>query len=70
MYDLGFEEKFFQGVRRLMPCPKIRQGAKQKKNKKKSLLKFGPIFCPKLGEEQKKQKNGLHSNLVPYFAHN
>ena len=29
-------------------------------------LKFGPIFCPKLGEEQKKK--GLHSNLLPFFA--
>ena len=27
-------------------------------------LKFSPIFCPKLGEEQKKKEKGLHSNLV------
>ena len=28
--------------------------------------KISPIFCPKLGEEQKKK--GLHSNLVRFFA--
>ena len=32
-------------------------------------LKFGPIFRPNLGEEQKKiKKKGLHSNLVRFFA--
>ena len=42
--------------------PKIRWRAKITR----SLLKFSPIFCSKLGEEQKKK--GLHSNLVPLFA--
>ena len=32
-----------------------------------SSLKFGHIYCPKLGEEQKKKK-GLHSNLFIFFA--
>ena len=32
--------------------------------KKRPSLKFGPIFCPKLGEEHKKKKKGLHSNFV------
>ena len=36
--------------------PKIRWRAKRKK-KKRSSLKFGPIFCPKLGEEQKKRSS-------------
>ena len=36
------------------------------KIKKRSSLKFGPIFGPKLGEEQ--QKKGLHSNAVLFFA--
>ena len=38
-----------------------------KSKKKKSSLKFRPIFCPKSSEEQKK---GLHSNFVPFFAQN
>ena len=42
---------------------KIRQRAKTW-----SLLKFGPSFCPKLSEEQKKKD--LHSNLVLDFAQN
>ena len=33
--------------------------------KKRSLLKFSPNFCPKLGEDQKK---GLHPSLVRFFA--
>ena len=33
-----------------------------KLNQERSSLKFGPDFCPKLGEDQKKK--GLHSNLV------
>ena len=31
------------------------------------ILKFGPIFLSKSGEEQKK---GLHSNFVPFFSRN
>ena len=31
------------------------------------ILKFGPIFLSKSGEERKK---GLHSNFVPFFSRN
>ena len=51
------ERNFSRGYEDRCRAPKIRRGAK-----KKSLFKFGPIFCPKLGEEQKK---GFHSILVP-----
>ena len=36
--------------------------------KKRSSLKFRPIFCPKLGEEQKKK--GLHSKFGLIFPPN
>ena len=35
------------------------------KTKTRSSLKFSPIFCPKLGEDQKAK--GHHSNLVRFF---
>ena len=35
--------------------------------KKRSSLKFGPVFCPRLGVEQKNKK-GFHSNLVRLLA--
>ena len=64
----GLREKFFQGVRRSMPGPQT-QVKQLQKNQKRSSFKFGPSFCPKLGEEQKKEKKkGLSSNLVPFFA--
>ena len=42
---------------------------------KRSSLKFSPIVCPKLGEEQKKnikkeKKKDIHRNLVRIFAQN
>ena len=39
------------------------------KTKKRSSLKFRPISCTKLGEEQK-NKTGLHSDFVLFFAQN
>ena len=36
-----------------------------KTKKKRSSLKFSPVFGPKIGEDQKK---GLHSNLVRFLA--
>ena len=33
-------------------------------------LRFRPIFRPKSGEDQKKEKKGLHSDFVPFFAQN
>ena len=31
-------------------------------------LKFSPIFCPKLSEDQTKKEKGLYSNLVNFLA--
>ena len=50
----GLREKFFQEVRRSTPGPQNLVKHLQV-NQKRSSLKFGPIFCPKFGEEQKKK---------------
>ena len=53
--EQGLREKFFQGVRR--STPGLQNLVKLLKiNQKRSSLKFGPIFCPRLGEEQKEEK--------------
>ena len=66
----GPQREIFPGVRRSTPGPQNLVKHLQI-NQKRSSLKFVPIFCPKLGEEQKKnKKKGLHSNLVPFFAQN
>ena len=38
-----------------------------KTEKKRSSLRFSPLFCPDLGEDQKKKK-GLQSHLVSFSA--
>ena len=61
----GLIEKVFQGVQRWTLGPQ--NWAKNLQiTLKRSSLKFGPIFCPKLGEEQKKKD--LHSILVQIFS--
>ena len=76
-------EKSFSRVTRIDAGPRKLLEV-QTKIKKRSSLKIGPIFCPKLGEEQKKvftqnwsyfcpklgadQKKGLHPKLVPFFC--
>ena len=55
------KRNFSRGYEDRCRAPKIRRGAKQ--NKKRSSLKFGPIFCPKLGEEQKKQKTMVFTQI-------
>ena len=49
----GLREKFLQGVRRSTPGPQNLA----KLNQERSSLKFGPDFCPKLGEDQKKRSS-------------
>ena len=74
----GLREKFLRGyegryrVSKSLRAPNLRKifysYGKLKKKYKRSSLKLSPIFCPKIGEEQKKKD--LHSNLVPFFAQN
>ena len=50
---------------------KIRKFGEDKKKRKRSLLKFSPVFGPKLGENQKKKENkGLHPDSVPFMGSN
>ena len=64
-YNQGLREKFFQGVRRSTPDPQKRVKNLQI-NQRRSSLRFGPIFCPKLGEEQKKKIfTQIWSHILP-----
>ena len=56
------ERNFSRGYEDRCRAPKIRREAK-----KKVSLKFGPMFCPKVGEEQKKEKvfNQIWSHFLP-----
>ena len=60
-YIHGLREKFFQGVRRSIPGPQILLGPPCRKiifrPGTKLAQNFFPIFCPKLGEEQKKRSS-------------
>ena len=49
-YDIRASKRiFFRGTKIDTGTPKLGE-----EHKKRSSLKFGPIFCPKLGEEQKR----------------
>ena len=39
----------------------------RKTKMKRSFLRFSPFFCPDLGENQKKEKKGLHAEFARFF---
>ena len=61
--DRAFEKNFSRGYEGRCRAPK---SLPQMTKKKRSSLKFSPILCPKLGEDQKKKVfTEIQSHVLP-----